>query len=82
VLLVGLPDLGLGRRLVQAEDHELGVVDNHTVLLRDHQVRTVADRLVHSVGGVEGLRMTEERRAALVEALAVGEGRGDPQRSN
>lgn len=78
VLQVGLPDLGLERRLGLVEDHGLEVADNHMVLLRGRQARTVVDRLAHSVGVVEGPRMT----AALVEALAVGEGHGDPQRSN
>lgn len=79
VWLVDLPGSRAGQHLVLVEGREMEVLDNHTVLLQGHQARMVVDKLVHSVGGVELPRMTEEYLAVIVEVLAVGERHEDPQ---
>lgn len=59
----------------------MGVLDSHTALPQGHQALMAGRRLVHSVAGMEGLRMLEQL-LALVEVVvvgAVGEEHGGPR---
>lgn len=78
--MAGLPDWGLDQRSVLVEDHAVGVLDSHMALPQDHQALMAGHRLVHSVVGMEGLRMLGQL-LVLVEVVvaAVGEEHGDPR---